>query len=215
MDKTKFLLITMSVCLISCGGGGGSTGNNSEVAQVPAPVISFSVSSSEIAINETVTLSWTSSNASSCTASGDWSGSRAVSGSEDVAPGTSGDFTYTLSCSGEGGSSTSSVSVSATAPPFEAPDWDGIAIFEEDPSSDMWIEGEYRRLNDSERAEVSMTSAVSNFSRENYGLYYHANRGYVEAVAEGPEASPPEDQWFFHNSDQLVSGDFNGMVFRM
>ena len=210
MRNTKFLLTMMTALLGSCGGGGGSAGNSSEVAELLAPVISFSVSSLEITVNETVTLSWSSSNTSSCTASGDWSGSRAVSGSEDVTLATSGDFTYTLSCSGQGGSSTLSVSVSATAPPFEAPEWDGIAIFEEDPSSDMWIEGEYRRLNDSERAEVSMSSAVSNFVRENYGLYYHVNRGYVGAVAEGPEASPSEDEWFFHNSDQLVSGDFNG-----
>jgi hypothetical protein len=67
----------------------------------------------------TLTLSWTSANAAACTASGDWSGSRATSGSETVTlPPNSSAFSrsYTLTCTGPGGTNTDTVSLSVQAP---------------------------------------------------------------------------------------------------
>jgi hypothetical protein len=59
-------------------------------------------------------LTWTSSNATSCTASGAWSGTKAVSGSASTGA-LSSTSTYTLTCTGTGGSASQSATVSVTA----------------------------------------------------------------------------------------------------
>ncbi len=82
-----------------------------------APTLSFSASPSTIASGQQSTLSWTSTNATSCNASGGWSGAKAVSGTSAVAPTAT--TTYSLSCSGAGGSVSAgtTVTVSSTPPP--------------------------------------------------------------------------------------------------
>ena len=59
------------------------------------------------------TLTWTSTNATSCTASGAWSGVKAVSGSEALGT-IDAPKTYTLNCTGEDGSATDSVTVTVS-----------------------------------------------------------------------------------------------------
>jgi hypothetical protein len=69
------------------------------------------------------TLSWSTTNADACIASGAWSGTKAVSGSESTGALTS-TQTYTLTCSGTGGSVAKSVTVtvaSLTPPPPPPP----------------------------------------------------------------------------------------------
>jgi PKD repeat protein len=64
---------------------------------------------SSIHLGQTLTLNWTASNASSCTASGSmsaagaFSGSQTTSGPVKVVPTAPGSYTYTLTCSGAGG----------------------------------------------------------------------------------------------------------------
>jgi hypothetical protein len=56
-------------------------------------------------------LTWSSSNATACTAYGAWSGAKAASGSASTGPLTAG-TTFSLACSGAGGiSSLASVSI--------------------------------------------------------------------------------------------------------
>jgi hypothetical protein len=59
-------------------------------------------------------LTWSSSNASACTASGAWSGGEATSGSLAVTPATSGSYSYTLTCTGAGGSGAATAALAAT-----------------------------------------------------------------------------------------------------
>ena len=96
----------------SCGGGGGS---GSEVSPKSAPAINFIASSSSVASGTTVTLTFSSSNATSCSANGssDWTGNKGTSGSGDVKI-TYGTNTFSLSCSGSGGSSSKNVTVEGT-----------------------------------------------------------------------------------------------------
>jgi len=75
----------------------------------PVPVVSLLVSPSTIDLGQSATISWSSSYATSCTASGDWSGSRSTSGSETVSPVET--STYTISCSGDSGSASDTDSV--------------------------------------------------------------------------------------------------------
>ena len=95
--------------VFSCGGGGG--GGSAPSAPAPAQVtVTISGSATTLDQGETYTLTWSSSNATSCTASGSWSGSKATSGSESfsTADNELGSYTFSIQCSGSSGSSASS-----------------------------------------------------------------------------------------------------------
>ncbi|MDC3268773.1 hypothetical protein OAU23_01500 [Gammaproteobacteria bacterium] len=113
--KTAIYIITSTFILASCGGGGGGGGSAPVAPSNPAPTVNFSASSSEVATGTTVTLTFSSSNATSCSASGssDWTGDKGTSGSGDVKI-VYGTNTFSLSCTGSGGSSSKSVTVQGT-----------------------------------------------------------------------------------------------------
>jgi poly(3-hydroxybutyrate) depolymerase/chitodextrinase len=81
----------------------------------PAPTVSLSAAPPAITSGSSSTLTWSSTNATSCTASGAWSGSKATAGSQSVSPTTT--STYTLACTGSGGSANRSAAVTVTNPP--------------------------------------------------------------------------------------------------
>src|SRR5258705_675146 len=95
--------------------------NAIEVVQLssasPAPTVSISASPTSVANGGTTTLTWSSTDATSCTASGAWSGTKALAGSETSAALTA-DSRFTLTCSVAGGTATKSVSVTVAAPPL-------------------------------------------------------------------------------------------------
>jgi hypothetical protein len=94
--------------LASCGGGGGGPSG-------PPPTVSIVSSVVDVAVGGAVTLTWNSSNASGCTASGGWSGSLAASGSQTIT--VVGSTSYALSCRGAGGSANAAVAVTAWSAP--------------------------------------------------------------------------------------------------
>lgn len=69
--------------------------------QVQAPTASISANPTSITQGSSATLSWSSSNATSCFASNGWSGTKALSGSETVLPSYT--TTYTMTCIGTNG----------------------------------------------------------------------------------------------------------------
>ena len=81
------------------------------------PVVSLSSSASSIDEGQSAIISWSSSDATSCTASGDWLGSLSTSGSETVSPVVT--STYTINCIGDGGSTGDSVTI--TVSPLAVP----------------------------------------------------------------------------------------------
>ncbi len=102
---------------LTCSGSGGSVSKSATVTVAPAPpkpTLSLTVNPVSVTSGGAATLTWSAANASGCTASGGWSGSRAVSGNESTGELSSGK-TYTLSCTGSGGSINKSVSVSVSA----------------------------------------------------------------------------------------------------
>ena len=115
MKNLSTYILTSTFILASCGGGGGGGGSAPVAPSNPAPVVNFSASSSSVATGATVTLTWSSSNATSCSASGssDWTGDKGTSGSGDVKI-VYGTNTFSLSCTGSGGSSSKSVTVEGT-----------------------------------------------------------------------------------------------------
>ena len=93
--------------LAGCGGGGGGGGSS-----IPPSAATVSLSASPTTVNsgQATTLSWTSSNATTCSASGAWSGDKPTAGSALSEPLTA-TSTFTLACSGAHGADLDSVSV--------------------------------------------------------------------------------------------------------
>lgn len=104
----------LAVFISACGGGGG--GGSDPPTPPAAPTVTLTSSASEIAPGASVVLTWSTTNATSCTASSDWSGSRATSGTETVTPASS-FVNYHLECTGAGGTSSAHVSISYIPPP--------------------------------------------------------------------------------------------------
>jgi plastocyanin len=79
------------------------------------PTVVFTAAASSVTAGQTVTLTWSSTNATSCTAGGSsaWTGSQPTSGTLAVIVSTT--ATLTLTCTGNGGSAAQSVTVTATA----------------------------------------------------------------------------------------------------
>ncbi len=88
------------------------------------PTLNFSAAPTSIYQGQNTTLSWTTSYTTSCIASGGWSGSKALNGSQVVVPLPPPQVTYTLTCSGSGGSTSGSVTINIA--PLLLPDWQEI-----------------------------------------------------------------------------------------
>ena len=103
------LTATTTFTLTCSGTGGGSSASQSITVSVsppvtpPPPAVTLTATPSSIASGGTTTLGWSASNATACTASGGWSGSKPLSGSE-AKSGMTSTTTYVLTCTGAGGS---------------------------------------------------------------------------------------------------------------
>jgi len=106
-------LNTDSTYTLTCTGQGGTDISSVTVRvsdPAPVPTVNLSVDNTTVNSGGTANLTWTSTDTTSCTASGGWSGSQAVAGSRQVGPLQSSQ-TFTLQCSGAGGNALAMVSV--------------------------------------------------------------------------------------------------------
>lgn len=86
-------------CLSDTSGSGCSSGNYSVVLNATPPQItSFFPTPTAVSPGGSSVLEWSSTGATSCTASGGWSGSKLTSGTQSVGP-LSVDTSFTLTCS--------------------------------------------------------------------------------------------------------------------
>jgi hypothetical protein len=116
MKENYGYLIILLTTLAACGGGGG--GSSDPVTDPVASItVSLSASINEAEVGSLITLTWSSTNAQTCSATGDWSGSKAVSGNEGVNINKEGSNTFTLNCSASNATSSSaSVMVNGVIP---------------------------------------------------------------------------------------------------
>ena len=77
------------------------------------PVVTLSAAPASITAGQATALAWTASHATSCSAT--WTTSKATSGSQSVTPTAT--TAYTMSCTGAGGTTTASTTVTVTVPP--------------------------------------------------------------------------------------------------
>jgi hypothetical protein len=107
-----------TVYTLTCTGTGGTSASNSATlfatSGTPPTAPTLTLASSSVEVGKSTTVSWSSAGATSCTASGSWSGTLAASGSQTITPQAIGSETFTLVCSNLGGP-TAPVSVSLEA----------------------------------------------------------------------------------------------------
>lgn len=120
-SKSSGPLTSSRTYTLACSGAGGSAQKSATVTVTypSAAILSFYASPSTIAKGGHTTLYWRTQYATACTLSGGTLNSRsvAVNGSQYVS-GLSSSTTYTLSCSGRGGSAAKSTQVTVAQPPI-------------------------------------------------------------------------------------------------
>jgi hypothetical protein len=102
---------------LTCANAIGASPVSAVTLAVDAPPVAptLTLSAPSITVGSASTLSWSSVNATSCTASGSWTGNVATSGSEKLSPTTEGAYSYSLICSNPAGDSPStSVTLTVT-----------------------------------------------------------------------------------------------------
>src|SRR5215510_3309772 len=111
------------LCLMLAACGGGSDGQSGQGgAQSGAPTVSLTASPTSVAIGGSSMLTWSSTDAISCSASGAWSGTKAASGNQLSAALTT-TTAFNLACTGPGGNASTSVIVSVVPAPGALPAW--------------------------------------------------------------------------------------------
>jgi Divergent InlB B-repeat domain len=108
--------VTSNVDIVLAGVPGGVPvlpGNSTTYpgGQTPIPTDTLTASPTSITAGRSSILTWSSTNATSCSGSGGWS-VQATNGASSVSPSVN--TTYTLACTGAGGSATASASVTVT-----------------------------------------------------------------------------------------------------
>ena len=110
-----------ALMLASCRGGADS------VPPGPIPTVTLAASPKTVARGGTSRLSWSSSEATSCIASGAWAGSQTAAGSVTTAALTDAVNVFSLSCAGRGGSARSTAVVTVPAGRQAGLDFQGSA----------------------------------------------------------------------------------------
>lgn len=119
---------------MGCSGAGGSIERSALLQVFPLPppppvepgddvALVLAANPTEIPLGLKVLLSWSAIHAEACTASGAWTGARAVSGELLLQPESTGSFSYTLQCNGAGAPAVATVTVTVTAAPPPAEDF--------------------------------------------------------------------------------------------
>lgn len=110
-----FCIALLLLLLSACGGGGGDTSGGDENTTPSKPTVALSASTTSLEVGENTILTWSSNYATSCIASGAWSGDKLLTGSEESNVfDEAGTFNFELSCSGEGGETKVSLPMTVT-----------------------------------------------------------------------------------------------------
>ena len=150
--------------LVGCG-----ESNNLPVGSPDeSPSFSITASTQSAEIETEFTLTWSVSDADSCSASGDWNGVKSNTGSEIITETEAGNKVYTLSCSGMEGDNSVSIGIEVTDGSYVLWDYSNIAYGTDDLGR-QW-------LNIHLAYDQSQPSPVY--------LFAHANGGSANGMSE-------------------------------
>jgi hypothetical protein len=120
--QSTVALATATAYALTCTGPGGA-GNPASVTVYVVPTVVLTAKPTVVAAGGTSVLTWSSSNATSCVASGGWSGVESSNGAQSTGA-LSNSTNYALACTGPGGTSSPAtvtvVSGSVTVAPLVA-----------------------------------------------------------------------------------------------
>jgi len=106
------------VYTITCTNAGGSSSSSITISVLPPPpdILSFTANPTTVNYNSPVQLTWESDFATGCT--GDWPGASMLSTDGNMSSGNlTASRTFTITCVGQGGQDTATVSVNVNTPP--------------------------------------------------------------------------------------------------
>ncbi len=98
-----------TVTAYNAGGEGPRSNERSATPAAPPPTVTLTADPAVITAGGSTALTWNSTNADICDASGGWTGGKLIQGTENITPALTG--TYTLTCTGPGGSASASATV--------------------------------------------------------------------------------------------------------
>ncbi len=105
-------LITNKTYILTCNAPAGTVIETAFVQVLPLPEITFNSEFNSLSLGESTNLTWNVKDATSCFASGNWSGEKNISGGYSTGNlDTVGTYTYNLECEGPGGNSSKNVEV--------------------------------------------------------------------------------------------------------
>ena len=116
--RAQWVAAALAALVVGCGGGGSDA---PAAAPLAPPQVTISFAASQVSSGATDTLTWSSSNATSCTASGSWTGPQPVAGALTFSLPAAGSFSYRLDCTGGGGTASGEAVVTVLAPAGPAP----------------------------------------------------------------------------------------------
>jgi hypothetical protein len=118
--ETTSLITSVKTFTITCTGPGGTASDSVIISPTSAVMVSIKANDTNSLLSvdnySSVKLTWSSQNATSCTASGAWSGSRFIFGEEQLPryqnpTNLNWERVYTITCTGPGGTASDSVRV--------------------------------------------------------------------------------------------------------
>ena len=103
MSRSFSLLICFAyaAALSGCGSSDG----------LPNVTLTFTSSANQAVVGDSLALTWSSTNATACSASGGWSGTKEASGTENITLGAVGATAFSISCRGDGDANSASLSI--------------------------------------------------------------------------------------------------------
>jgi len=114
MKKLKLFLFIISIFILGTIIVSAASIITTMEVGINPPTASISASPTSVAYGTSSKLTWSSTNATSCTANGDWSGSQNISGTDFSTGPITKDSTFSISCTGPGGTSLPSSATVAT-----------------------------------------------------------------------------------------------------
>ena len=116
MSETPTAAGTLSYVLTCTGAGGTAHATATLTVTSPLPTVTITVAPTSITVGQSATVTWSSTNATTCTASGSWTGNEATSGTLSVTPSAAGTASYALACTGAGGTANGTATLTVAAP---------------------------------------------------------------------------------------------------